>query len=140
MENVWLILGLLVIPAGYVVFELYAFNDKFKWCEHNLKELKRQVSAEKKKTEDFWNTISKLEKQIEDFRTESKSQVDREKSKTEDFQKELLRLDWQMNDSTEDLISTLNDEKKKNEDLQKEINRLQNKQEVTKVKMENFFA
>lgn len=72
MENVWLILGLLVIPAGYVVFELYAFNDKFKWCEHNLKELKRQVSAEKKKNEDFWNTISKLEKQIEDFRTETK--------------------------------------------------------------------
>lgn len=37
MENVWLILGLLVIPAGYVVFELYAFNDKFKWCEHKGK-------------------------------------------------------------------------------------------------------
>lgn len=62
--------------------------------------------------------------------------MDREKSKSEDLQKELLRLDLQMKDSARDLISTLNEEKKKTEDLQKEINRLQNKQEVTKIKME----
>lgn len=114
MENAWLILALLVIPAGYVVFELHAFNDKLKWCEHNLSKLKSQVSAEEKKNEHFLNTISKLEKQI----------VDREKSKSEDLQKELLRLDLQMKDSARDLISTLNEEKKKTEDLQKEINRL----------------
>lgn len=136
MENAWLILALLVIPAGYVVFELHAFNDKLKWCEHNLSKLKSQVSAEEKKNEHFLNTISKLEKQIEDLRTESKSHMDREKSKSEDLQKELLRLDLQMKDSARDLISTLNEEKKKTEDLQKEINRLQNKQEVTKIKIE----
>lgn len=79
MENAWLILALLVIPAGYVVFELHAFNDKLKWCEHNLSKLKSQVSAEEKKNEHFWNTISKLENQIEDLRTESKSHMDREK-------------------------------------------------------------
>lgn len=113
MENAWLILALLVIPAGYVVFELHAFNDKLKWCEHNLSKLKSQVSAEEKKNEHFLNTISKLEKQIEDLRTESKSHMDREKSKSEDLQKELLRLDLQMKDSARDLISTINEEKKK---------------------------
>lgn len=135
MENAWLILALLVIPAGYVVFELHAFNDKLKWCDNNLSKLKSQVSAAEKKNEHFWN---KLEKQIEDLRTESKSHMDREKSKSEDLQKELLRLDLQMKDSARDLISTLNEEKKKTEDLQKEINRLQNKQEVTKIKMEKI--
>lgn len=53
MENAWLILALLVIPAGYVVFELHAFNDKLNWCEHNLSKLKSQVSAEEKKNEHF---------------------------------------------------------------------------------------
>lgn len=81
------------------------------------------------------NTISKLEKQIEDLRTESQSHMDREKSKSADLQKELLRLDLQMKDSTRDLISTLNEEKMKIEDLHKELNRLQNKQVVTEIKM-----
>lgn len=135
MENAWLILALLVIPAGYIVFELHAFNDELKWCEHILSKLKSQVSSEEKKNEHFLNTISKLEKQIEDLRTESQSHMDREKSKSEDLQKELLRLDLQMKDSTRDLISTLNEEKMKIEDLHKELNRLQNKLVVTEIKM-----
>lgn len=40
MENVWLILVFLVIFVGYVVFELYVFNDKFNWCEYNLSKFK----------------------------------------------------------------------------------------------------
>lgn len=167
MENVWLILAVCVIPAGYIVFELQALGNKLKLYEHNLSELKNQQSAERKENEHIWNTISRLEKQIDDLRMEFKTQNDQEKTKNEDFQKELIRLEWQLKDSTRDLTSKLNVDRKGNEDfqrelvslvkhlsgeftsqlnrekmniadLQREIDRLQNKQEVTKIKMEKL--
>lgn len=167
MENVWLILAVCVLSAGYIVFELQALGNKLKLYEHNLSELKNQQSAERKENEHIWNTISRLEKQIDDLRMEFKTQNDQEKTKNEDFQKELIRLEWQLKDSTRDLTSKLNVDRKGNEDfqrelvslvkhlsgeftsqlnrekmniadLQREIDRLQNKQEVTKIKMEKL--
>lgn len=167
MENVWLILSVCVISAGYIVFELQALGNKLKLYEHNLSELKNQQSAERKENEHIWNTISRLEKQIDDLRMEFKTQNDQEKTKNEDFQKELIRLEWQLKDSTRVLTSMLNGDRKGNEeefvslelhvkhlsgeftselnrekmniaDLQREIDRLQNKQEVTKIKMEKL--
>lgn len=111
------IFAVCAISAGYVIFELHALNNKFKLYENNFSELKIQESAERKENEYIWNTISRLEKQIEDLRVEFKTQNDQEKTKNEDFQKELIRLDWH---------------------LQREIDRLQNKQEVTKIKMEKL--
>lgn len=65
MENVWLILAVCAISAGYIVFELQALGNKLQLYEHNLSELKNQQSAERKENEHIWNTISRLEKQIE---------------------------------------------------------------------------
>lgn len=47
MENVWLILAVCVLSAGYIVFELQALGNKLKLYEHNLSELKNQQSAER---------------------------------------------------------------------------------------------
>lgn len=121
MENVWLILAVCVISAGYIVFELQALGYKLKLYEHNLSELKNQQSAERKENEHIWNTVSRLEKQIEDLRMEFKTKNDQEKNKNEDFQKELIRLEWQLKDSTRDLTSKLNGDRKGNEDFQKEF-------------------
>lgn len=81
MENVWLILAVCVLSAGYIVFELQALGNKLKLYEHNLSELKNQQSAERKENEHIWNTISRLEKQIDDLRMEFKTQNDQEKTK-----------------------------------------------------------
>lgn len=124
MENVWLILAVCAISAGYIVFELQALGNKLQLYEHNLSELKNQQSAERKENEHIWNTISRLEKQIEDLRVEFKTQNDQEKTKNEDFQKELIRLDWHLKDSTGDLTSKLNGERKETEDFRKELVRL----------------
>lgn len=121
MENVWLILAVCVLSAGYIVFELQALGNKLKLYEQNLSELKNQQSAERKENEHIWNTISRLEKQIDDLRMEFKTQNDQEKTKNEDFQKELIRLEWQLKDSTRDLTSKLNGDRKGNEDFQKEF-------------------
>lgn len=125
MENVWLILAVCVLSAGYIVFELQALGNKLKLYEHNLSELKNQQSAERKENEHIWNTISRLEKQIEDLRMEFKTQNNQEKTKNEDFQKELIRLEWQLKNSTKDLTSKLNGDRKGNEDFQKELVRLE---------------
>lgn len=124
MENVWLILAVCAISAGYIVFELQALGNKLQLYEHNLSELKNQQSVERKENEHIWNTISRLEKQIEDLRVEFKTQNDQEKTKNEDFQKELIRLDWHLKDSTGDLTSKLNGERKETEDFRKELVRL----------------
>lgn len=162
MENLWFILVVYAISAGYIAFELQALGNKLKLYERNLSEIKNQESAARKENEHIWKTISRFEKQIEDIRMELKTHNDQEKNKIEEFQKELLRLNWQLKDSTSDLTSKLISERKGNDDFQKElarldlqvkyltrekmnnadlqweIMRLQNKQEVTKIKMEKL--
>lgn len=131
MENVWLILSVCVISAGYIVFELQALGNKLKLYEHNLSELKNQQSAERKKNEHIWNTISRLEKQIDDLRMELKG--DR-KGNDEEF----VSLELHVKHLSGEFTSELNREKMNIADLQREIDRLQNKQEVTKIKMEKL--
>lgn len=162
MENLWFILVVYAISAGYIAFELQALGNKLKLYERNLSEIKNQESAARKENEHIWKTISRFEKQIEDKRMELKTHNDQEKNRIEEFQKELLRLNWQLKDSTSDLTSKLISERKGNDDFQKElarldlqvkyltrekmnnadlqweIMRLQNKQEVTKIKMEKL--
>lgn len=131
MENVWLILSVCVISAGYIVFELQALGNKLKLYEHNLSELKNQQSAERKENEHIWNTISRLEKQIDDLRMELKG--DR-KGNDEEF----VSLELHVKHLSGEFTSELNREKMNIADLQREIDRLQNKQEVTKIKMEKL--
>lgn len=131
MENVWLILSVCVISAGYIVFELQALSNKLKLYEHNLSELKNQQSAERKENEHIWNTISRLEKQIDDLRMELKG--DR-KGNDEEF----VSLELHVKHLSGEFTSELNREKMNIADLQREIDRLQNKQEVTKIKMEKL--
>lgn len=124
MENLWFILAVCAISAGYIAFELQALGNKLKLYEHNLSEIKNQESAARKENEHIWKTISRFEKQIEDIRMELKTHNDQEKNKIEEIQKELLRLNWQLKDSTSDLTSKLNGERKGNDDFQKELARL----------------
>lgn len=131
MENVWLILSVCVISARYIVFELQALGNKLKLYEHNLSELKNQQSAERKENEHIWNTISRLEKQIDDLRMELKG--DR-KGNDEEF----VSLELHVKHLSGEFTSELNREKMNIADLQREIDRLQNKQEVTKIKMEKL--
>lgn len=131
MENVWLILSVCVISAGYIVFELQALGNKLKLYEHNLSELKNQQSAERKENEHIWNTISRLEKQIDDLRMELKG--DR-KGNDEEF----VSLELHVKHLSGEFTSELNREKMNIADLQREIDRLQNKQEVTKIKIEKL--
>lgn len=131
MENVWLILSVCVISAGYIVFELQALGNKLKLYEHKLSELKNQQSAERKENEHIWNTISRLEKQIDDLRMELKG--DR-KGNDEEF----VSLELHVKHLSGEFTSELNREKMNIADLQREIDRLQNKQEVTKIKMEKL--
>lgn len=105
MENLWFILAVCAISAGYIAFELQALGNKLKLYEHNLSEIKNQESAARKENEHIWKTISRFEKQIEDIRMELKTHNDQEKNKIEEIQKELLRLNWQLKDSTSDLTS-----------------------------------
>lgn len=49
MENLWFILAVYAISAGYIAFELQALGNKLKLYEHNLSEIKKSRKCSKKR-------------------------------------------------------------------------------------------
>lgn len=62
MEYIW---SLFAFFAGYVVFELYEFNNRFKLHEHNFNELQSQGTILKNENEVLRLEINRLQHQLE---------------------------------------------------------------------------
>lgn len=62
MEYIW---SLFAFFAGYVVFELYEFNNRFKLHEHNFNELQSQGNILKNENEVLRLEINRLQHQLE---------------------------------------------------------------------------
>lgn len=101
-------------------------------------EFKTQNDQEKTKNEDFQKELIRLEWQLKDSTRDLTSKLNGDRKGNEDFQKEFVSLELQVKHLSGEFTSQLNREKMNIADLQREIDRLQNKQEVTKIKMEKL--